>query len=154
MAETLRLTATLEPRGPAGAFVLTDDQVAEIGRGKKAFPVRVSVNGHDLPLRLARMGGENMIGLARAVRQRAGVEIGTAYDVEIAFDDIPRTVEVPTDLAAALAADPAVDEAFAAMPFTHRKEYVQWVTEAKRATTRADRIAKTVEMVRAGKARS
>jgi hypothetical protein len=153
MAETLRLTATLEPRGPAGAFVLTDDQVAEISGGKKAFPVRVRVNGHDLPLRLARMGGENMIGLAKAARQQAGVEIGTAYDVEIALDDTPRTVDVPADLATALAADPAADKAFAAMPFTHRKEYVRWVTEAKRDTTRADRIAKAIEMVRTGKTR-
>jgi Bacteriocin-protection, YdeI or OmpD-Associated/Domain of unknown function (DUF1905) len=153
MAETLRLTATLQPRGPAGAFVLTDEQVAGIGGGRKAFPVRVRVNGHDLPLRLARMGGENMIGFARATRAQAGVEIGGSYDVEITLDDAPRTVEVPADLATALAADPTADRAFAAMPFTHRKEYVRWVTEAKRDTTRADRIAKTVEMVRAGRSR-
>jgi uncharacterized protein YdeI (YjbR/CyaY-like superfamily) len=99
------------------------------------------------------MGGENMIGLAKAARQQAGVEIGAAYDVEIALDEAPRVVEVPADLAAAFAADPAVDAAFAAMPFTHRKEYVRWVTEAKRETTRADRVAKAVEMVRAGRTR-
>jgi len=35
----MRLTTTMEPRGPARAIVLTDAQVAEVGGGKRAFPV-------------------------------------------------------------------------------------------------------------------
>src|SRR3954462_14336830 len=105
MSETLTLTLTLEPRGPAGAFLLSDEQVAAVGGGRRAFPVRVGVNGVTLPLRLARMGGENMIGLSRAAREQAGVSIGSAYQVDIVADDGPRTVEVPEDLAVALAED-------------------------------------------------
>ncbi len=153
MTETLRLTATLEQRGPAGAFILTDEQVATVGGGKKTFPVTVTVNGTTLALRLARMGGENMIGLSRAARSQAGVDIGSTYDVEIALEGGERTVEVPEDLAAALATDPAARTAFAALSYTHRKEYVRWVTEAKKEATRAGRIAKTVEMLRAGQTR-
>ena len=153
MAQKLRMNATLEPRGPAGAFVLTDEQVAEISEGKKAFPVRVTVNDVTLGLRLARMGGENMIGLSKASRAQAGVEIGGRYDVEIAADTGERTVEVPDDLAAALAADAGVQAAFTALAYTHRREFVRWVAEAKRAATREDRIAKTVEMVREGRTR-
>jgi hypothetical protein len=151
MAETLRITAaTLEPRGPAGAFVLTDEQVAALGEGKKAFPVTVAVNGVTLTLRLAPMGGENLIGLAKAARLEAGVELGAAYDVEIVADGGERTVQVPDDLAAALAADPQAGPKFAGLAYSHRKEYVRWVTEAKREATRAGRVAKTVEMVRDG----
>jgi hypothetical protein len=153
MAQVLQLTAALEQRGPAGAFLLTDEQVAALGDGKKAFPVRVSVNGVTLTLRLARMGGENMIGLARAFRDQADLEIGASYEVEIALDGGDRTVEVPDDLAAALAADPAAQAAFAALAYSHRKEYVRWITEAKKEATRGDRISKTVEMVRAGRTR-
>jgi len=153
MTQTLRVTATLEARGPAGAFVLTDEQVAALGDGKKAFPVRVTVNGVTLPLRLARMGGESLIGLAKAARAQAGVEIGGSYDVEITPETGERTVEVPDDLAAALAADNAAQAAFTGLAPSHRKEFVRWVTEAKRAATRADRIAKTVEMVREGRTR-
>ncbi|MFG1926901.1 YdeI/OmpD-associated family protein [Cryptosporangium sp. NPDC048952] len=151
MGQTLQLTAILEPRGPAGAFVLTDEQAAALGEGKKAFPVKVTVNGVTLSLRLARMGGENMIGLAKAARAQAGVELGETYDVEIAADAGERTVEVPDDLAAALAADPGVEKAFGALAYSHRKEFVRWVTEAKREATRADRVVKTVEMVREGR---
>jgi hypothetical protein len=153
MAEILRLTAVLEPRGPAGAFVLTDEQVAKLGGGRKTFPVKVSVNGTALALRLARMGGENMIGLARAAREEAGVDIGAAYDVEIAVDVGERTVEVPDDLAAALGADPAVHAAFSALAYSHRKEFVRWIVEAKRDATRAGRVAKAVEMIRARQTR-
>jgi hypothetical protein len=153
MAKPLKIKATLEKRGPAGAFVLSDAQVLALGEGRKAFPVRVTVNRTSLELRLARMGGENMIGLARAAREQAGVEIGATYEIEIAADEQPRVVEVPEDLAAALAADPAVEAAFQAMAPSHRKEFARWVAEAKKASTRSDRVAKAVEMVREGRHR-
>lgn len=150
MGETLHLTAVLEARGPAGGFVFTDDQVAAMGDGAKVFPVRVTIGDRVVRLRLARMGGENLVGLSKAARAEAGVEVGDVVTFSIAADTTPRIVEVPDDLASALAADPAAAQAFEAMPYTHRKEYVRWVTEAKREQTRADRVAKTVEMVREG----
>jgi hypothetical protein len=153
MGETLTLTLTLQPRGPAAAFVLSDEQVAAVGGGRGAFPVRVSVNGVTLPLRLARMGGENLIGLARAAREQAGVSIGSAYQVEIVADVGARSVEVPEDLAVALADDVKARAAFEARADSHRKEFVRWVSEAKRDATRAQRVAKTVEMLRAGQHR-
>lgn len=153
MAQILRMEATLEPRGPAGAFLLTDEQVAAVGDGRKTFPVRLSVNGRTLALRLARMGGDNMIGLSKAARAEADVEIGSSYHVEIALDKDERVVEIPADLSVALAEDPSVQAAFGALSYTHRKEYVRWVEDAKKDETRAQRIATTVEMVRAGRAR-
>ncbi|MEQ1504038.1 MAG: YdeI/OmpD-associated family protein [Myxococcota bacterium] len=133
--------------------MLTDAQVAELGGGKKTFPVRVTVNGTVLSLRLARMGGENLIGLARAAREQAKVEIGATVEVEIELDAAERTVEVPTDLAEALAADPQALAAFSALSYAHRKEYVRWVEEAKKAETRADRVGKTVERAKTGQPR-
>lgn len=153
MGETLHLTAVLEPRGPAGALLFTDDQVAALGDGAKTFPVTVTIADTTLQLRLARMGGESMVGFSKAARAEAGVELGDEVTFDIAADLTPRTVEVPDDLAAALATDAGVGDAFAAMAYSHRKEFVRWVTEAKREQTRLDRIAKTVEMVRAGQTR-
>jgi uncharacterized protein YdeI (YjbR/CyaY-like superfamily) len=60
------------------------------------------------------------------------------------LDTEPRTVRVPSHLRAALKEDPAVAKAFAALSFTHRREYVEWVEEAKRPKTRSRRIAGTV----------
>jgi hypothetical protein len=154
MSEPLRLRTTLHPRGPAAAVLLTDEQVAEVGGGAKAFPVRVTLNGHTLRLRLARMGGESMIGFSRAARAEAGVEPGQEIDVEIALDDTPREVEVPPELATALDADAEARRAFDGLAFTHRKEYARWVAEAKRPDTREKRIADTVRMVKEGRTRS
>lgn len=153
MAEILTLNLTLEQRGPAAAFVLSDEQVAAVGEGRKAFPVLVSVNGVTLTLRLARMGGENLIGLARAAREQAGVSIGSAYLVRIAFEAGARTIEVPDDLVVALTADPEARAIFEALAYSHRREFVRWIAEAKREVTRAQRVAKTVEMLRAGQHR-
>lgn len=153
MSDPLRLKATFEKRGPAGAFLLTDDQVAAVGGGRKAFPVTLAVNGGTFTLRLARMGGENMIGLRREVRESARLDFGDEVDIEVTLDEGARTVEVPDDLDSALTADPEARSAFDGLAYSHRKEYVRWVAEAKRPQTRADRIAKTVEMVRAGQTR-
>jgi len=58
---------------------------------------------------------------------------------------------IPADLADALARDAAAGAAFARLPRSHRSEWVRWVEEAKRADTRAMRIAKTVQSLRDGK---
>ncbi len=152
MADTLRFDARLEAHGPAAAIVLADEQVARLGDGKKTFPVRVTINGSTLSLRLARMGGQNLIGFSKAARADAGVEIDETYPVEIVVDAGERTVNVPDDLAEALT-DEGAAELFGALAYSHRKEFVRWVTEAKKPETRANRIAKAVEMVRAGRTR-
>ena len=94
-----------------------------------------------------------MIGTSKAARAEAGVELGSSYDIEITADAAERTIEVPDDLNAALAAEPAVEATFTSMAYSHRKEYVRWITEAKKAETRAARVAKAVELIRAGRTR-
>lgn len=153
MGQPLVLHATLEKRGPAGAFLLTDEQAAALGEGRKAFPVRVTLHGTALSLRLARMGGENMIGLSKASRAQAGVEIGGTYDVEIELDEGEREVEVPDELQQALDGDSAARDAYAKLSFTHRKEFARWVAEAKTTPTRERRVATTLEMLREGRTR-
>ncbi|MGD0063380.1 MAG: YdeI/OmpD-associated family protein [Streptosporangiaceae bacterium] len=71
-------------------------------------------------------------------------------DADVELDTAPREVEIPADLAEALAGDDAARTAFDGLSFTHRKEWVRWVEEAKKADTRATRLAKTVESLRAG----
>jgi hypothetical protein len=150
----LRFRTVLEPRGPAAAVILDDEQVAAIGGGRRTFPVRVTINGRAFPLRLVRMGGENMIGLSRAVREAAGVAPGDEAEVAVAADDAPREVAVPEALAAALAGDGAARTAFEALAPSHRKEFARWVGEAKRPATRDRRVAETLAMLREGRTRT
>ena len=149
----LTLRATVEPMGPAGAFVLSDEQVAELGGGKRAAVV-VRVGHRSARLRLAVMGGCNLIGLSKANRQLLGVEIGDEVTVEIALDEAPREVVMPDDLATALAAQPGLASTFEDLAFTHRKEFVAWINEAKTAGTRERRVTGTLEMLAEGRTRS
>ncbi len=59
-------------------------------------------------------------------------------------------MSVPADLRAALAADAAAAQGFEALSYSHQREYVDWIEEAKRAPTRARRVARCVERVREG----
>ncbi|GAA1227686.1 hypothetical protein JOF42_000016 [Microbacterium phyllosphaerae] len=143
----LRLHATLEGRGPAAAIILTDEQVASFDAGK-AFPVAVTIDGRTARLRLARMGGQNMIGFSKAVRAELGVEIDQEVDAVIRVDSAEREVEVPPALSAALDADPALRAAFDALSYSARKEHARTVAEAKQVATRDRRVEKIVEALR------
>ena len=151
---SIRLTTTLVSRGPAAVVVLDDDQVAVVGEGARRFPVVATVNGYTWRTSVARMGGEFLVGLNRAVREGAGVQAGDQVEVELELDAAPREVEVPRALADALAADGEAREAFDRLAYTHRKEYARWIEEAKRDETRPRRVAQALEMLRQGKTRS
>ena len=61
---------------------------------------------------------------------------------------------VPEELAAALAASPAAQAAWGAFAPSHRREYSEWIAEAKRAETRASRVAQGIEWIAEGKQRN
>jgi len=140
----VRFTAKLGERG----VVVPGDPKEEFG-GARA-PVTGTVNGTPFRGRLMVYGGVTYLGFRKEIRDAAGIAEGDEVDVDIERDDAPREVEVPEALASALARDPDAKSAFEALAFTHRKEYAQWIAEAKKDETRARRVARAVEMVRAG----
>lgn len=141
------VTTRLEPYGPACAILLTDEQVAELGSTRNP-PVRVTIGRRTARLRVARMGGDNCIGLSKAARAALGVEIGQEVEALIELDTAERTVEVPAELAAALDAGPGLREAFERQSLTVRKEQARTVAEARKDDTRARRIAKILDGLR------
>lgn len=150
---TLSLRAVLQPRGPAAAVVLSDEQVAAIGGTAKTPPVKVTVNGHTFAGRIGRMGGESLLGFNRAVREACGVEAGQEIDLVVTLDDAPREVELPPALAAALERDADARARFDALAFSHRKEFARWLREAKRDDTRDRRVDETLAMLAEGRTR-
>jgi Domain of unknown function (DUF1905)/Bacteriocin-protection, YdeI or OmpD-Associated len=144
MAE--RFTGTLEAaRGGGAAVAVPFDARAAFGEARA--PVSGTVNGAPFRTRLMVYGGVTYLGLTKAVRDAAGIAPGDPVEVVLERDDAPREVDVPPELAAALA-DPALRAAYDGLAFTHRREYAEWVAEAKRPDTRARRAAKAAEMVR------
>ena len=146
---SLQIRTTLAPLGPATAIELSDDQVATLGGGKRAA-VLVTTDGRSVRLRLAVMGGQNLIGISKANRATLGVEIGDEIEASIELDEAPREVEVSADLAEALTTVAGARAAFDKLPYTHRKEHVHAILDAKKPETRSRRIEATLAKLSPG----
>ena len=124
------------------------DVIEALGAGKRP-PVVVILGGYTYQTTVAPMGGAYWIPLAAEHREAAGVRAGEEVDVVVQLDSAPREVPVPDDLAAAF--DDDARTTFDALAYSHRKEWVRWVEEAKKPETRATRIEKTVDSLKAGR---
>jgi bacteriocin resistance YdeI/OmpD-like protein/uncharacterized protein DUF1905 len=145
-----RFSATLAAagRGDGGRWVEVPFDARE-AFGQARPPVRGRVNGAAFRGRLSVYGGKTYLGLRREIREAAAIELGDRVEVVLELDDAPRDVELPSALAQALADDDEARAAFEALAFTHRREYAEWVAEAKRDETRKRRIAGVLEQLRA-----
>jgi hypothetical protein len=151
---SIDITAELQPKGPAAAFVLTEDQVAAVGEGAKRFPAAATINGHRHRTTVTKMRGEYLFGFSKAAREAAGLTAGDTVTFTLELDDAPREVQTPPALGHALDNDPAARQAYEALAFTHRKEFARWIAEAKKTETRDRRVVQAIEMLHAGKTRS
>jgi hypothetical protein len=136
----VQFRATLETNGRTATGIEVPSSVVEALRAGKRPPVRVTLREHTYRTTVARMGGRFLVPVSAEVRTAAGVAAGDELDVGIELDDAPRTVEVPPDLAAALAASPRAARAWEALAYSHRKEWVRSVEEAKKPETRERRV--------------
>ena len=141
----------VEPHGKTATFFHVPLEVVEALGPKKRLPVRVTVNGYTYRSTVAPMGGEFLLPLNRENRAGASVRAGDVVEVTLERDDEPRAVDVPDDLSAALVSEPKALRAFEGLSYSHKREYVQWITEAKRAETRARRVGQALQRLREGK---
>ena len=147
----MRFRAKVELGGKTATGVpIPEGVVAAIGSGKRPA-VQVTLGGHSYRTTVASMGGRYFVPLSKENREAAGVAAGDEVAVDIEGDAEPRTVAIPPDLEDALAGDDAAMAFLDRLSYTHRKEWVRWVEEAKKAETRAARVTKTVESLHAGK---
>ena len=107
-------------------------------------PVRGTLNGVPFHSSIAPMGDGHYMVVNRAMREAMGVKAGDVVTVVLEWDTAPRTVTVPSDRAAALAADEAAQAGWERASYTRRKEIVVALNEAKAPATRANRLAKAL----------
>jgi hypothetical protein len=149
----MKLHAELQATGGnTTGFQIPDDLIAALGGGGRP-KVKVTVKGHEYRTSIARMGGSYWLGLSSERRADAGVAAGDMLDVDIELDTAERTLDVPEDLALALAAAPAAKAFWDALSYSNRRWHVLQVTGSKVAETRTRRVARSVEMLSEGRAR-
>lgn len=133
-------------------FKIPNEMVEQLGGGKRP-PVKVTIGSHTWRTTIAPMGGEFWLGVSAENRAGAGLTAGDEVDVEIELDTAPRELDVPPDFSAALDAVPEARTFFDGISYSNRRWHVMNIEGAKTDETRQKRIAKSVEMLREGRAR-
>lgn len=151
MTKKLSFTAVIQNAGGGGAFVEVPFDV-EKELGSKRPRIRATIEG--VPYRgiLTRMGGDrHLLIILKGIREQIGKTFGDEIQITVEPDTEPRLIEIPKDLAKELKKDKQAKAFFDKLSYTHQKEYVTWINQAKKEETRQNRIVKTIEMLKQGK---
>jgi len=148
----MNFRTVVELGGKTATGIRVPPEVVEaLGSGKKPA-VRVTINGYTYRSTIAVYGGEFMLPVSAEVRERAGAAAGDEIEVAVELDTEPRVVEVPDDLAAALATDAEAQQFFEGLSYSNKRRIVLSINDAKTPETRQRRITRTIENLRQGKA--
>ncbi len=145
--------ARLESAGPNGAwtFLEVPFDAAKVFGSRARIPVCGLLNGAPYRSSISPMGGKHLLMVNKKMQAAAGVRPGEVVKVVMGVDFEPREVEMPADLVRALAKNQTARDIWAGLAYSHRREYAEWIVEARKPETRARRIAKAVELLGAGK---
>lgn len=147
----VRFEGTLQAGRGGGAFVeLPAEVLTGLGGGTR-FRVRGTIDGAGFASSAMAMGaGRVCVGVHKATRAAIGASLGDSLRLEVERDDRPRELVVPAELKEALGRDAEAGTTFEQLSATHRREYAEWIANAKRPETRRRRVGQALEMLRAG----
>jgi hypothetical protein len=118
---------------------------------KARVPVRGTINGKPFRTSLCNMGGGHLMVVNKELRTAAKCKAGDTVDVVLERDRQKRVIETPEEIKKALGGNKTARATWDSLSFTHKKEWVRALTEAKREETRRGRIEKLFEAMKAGK---
>lgn len=145
---TKTFTAIIQAGRGGGAYAIVPFDVEKVFGSKKP-QVKATIEGEIFVTSLMKWGTpEHFIGIPKALRDKSGKDVGATIRITVEADSTPREVLVPLDLEKAFKKDKIAKDAYEKLSLTHRKEYVRWITEAKKEETRTRRVEKTLEMLK------
>src|SRR5215207_7492087 len=151
MTKKQTFTATILNAGGGGAYVEVPFDV-EAAFGSKKPKVKATFEGVQYRGLLTRMGTEHhVLIILKEIREKIGKTFGDEVNITVELDTEPRVIELPSELKKAFKTEKEAKAFFEKLSYTHQREYVMWINEAKREETRQSRFLKTVEMLKQGK---
>ena len=151
MTKKQTFTAVIQNAGGGGAFVEVPFDVEAVFGSKKPR-VKATIDGVPYRGLLTRMGTDyHVLIILKGIREQIGKTFGDEVTITVEPDTEPRVVEVPKDMLKELKKDKEAKAFFDKLSYTHQREYVMWINEAKREETRQNRILKAIEMLKQGK---
>lgn len=149
-----RLLRPAKPRGAAWTFLILPAAASGRLPARGMCSVEGSINGAQFKATLEPDGkGSHWLKVGRALREAAGASVGDTVVLDMAPAKTEPEPRVPADLRKALAATPAASEVWKDITPVARRDWIQWIVSAKRAETRARRIANACDMLASGKRR-
>ncbi len=147
MSDQVRFRATVEAARGGGHVVEVDPAIAGRIGAKHRTRVRGTFAGTAYRSNLVSRGGR-LVGVHKATLRAAGTLPGDMVVITMAVDTEPLPNDkVPEALARALRRNAAARRAWASMPPSHRREYVGYITEARRDETRARRVDASIARI-------
>lgn len=143
--------AVIQNAGGGGAFVEVPFDV-EKEFGSKKPKVKALIEG--IPYRgvLVRMGTErHLLIVLKSIRGQSGKTFGDEVTVTVEPDTEERVLTLPPELEKALGKAKKARAFFDSLAYTHRREYINYILEAKRPETRQRRAEKVVALLKEGK---
>jgi len=151
MAKKHSFTAVIQNAGGGGAYVEVPFDVEEAFGSRKPKVIAL-IEGVPYRGTLVRMGTEcHLLLILKSIREQVGKTFGDEIKVSVEADTEERVVTVPVELKRAFKSEKETKAIFEKLSYTHQKEYVTWINEAKKDEMRQNRVAKTMEMLKKGK---
>jgi hypothetical protein len=136
--------------GVNGAYIEPPLDVKEVF-GAKRVKVTATFDGVEYRGSIVSMGGCYMLGMTQEIRKKIGKDFGDSVNVTVEEDVEERTIEIPDDFMEVLKAEEVVLKSFEKLSFTGKKDYINWINNAKKADTRHARILKAIDQLKEGK---
>lgn len=135
------------PDYPNAAFVGVPFDVKETF-GKSRVKIKATIDGIPYRGTLVKMKTPyHILIVIQEIRKKIGKTHGDIVSIELEEDLEERVVEIPEKLSQIFQQHPETKDFFDSLSYTHRKEYVRWLTSAKRESTRQVRWNKVVNML-------
>jgi hypothetical protein len=151
MAKKHSFTGVIQNAGGGGAFVEVPFDV-EKAFGSKRPKIKANIDGAPYRGTLVRMGSERHILLIlKSIREQTGKTFGDDVHLTVEADTTPRVVDIPDELKRVFKTEKDAKAFFEKLSYTHQKEYVTWINDAKKQETREARVIKTIELLKKGK---
>lgn len=148
MSKKHTFTAIIQNAGGGGAFVEVPFDV-EAAFGSKRPKVKALIEGVPYRGTLVRMGSENhILIILKSIREQIGKTFGDEIKVSVEADVEERVATVPAELKRVFKSDKEAKSAFEKLSYSHQKEYVKWIEEAKKAETRARRVEQAIQLLK------
>ncbi len=136
-------TTEILGEGNHASLLIPEWVLTELNANKRA-PLKVTINGHTYQSTAVGVAGECRVVFPQKERVAAGASSGETVTVHLELDAGYREVDIPEELLEALSLA-HLEDAFAELSYSKRKEFARSVREAKAADTKSRRAQAVIE---------